>query len=148
MHRLVTPLLPLAVLVSGGLFVSDASSSTSPGTDFQAGYAGDVGCISQTNYGAIYNHCATAREVVAAVEVQPGWHPTYVSIYGNSSWCHTVTTDGNGNAPHIGPDVWTTAGPDSWQTLNTGNRYVWAGTALVVRCGLEPGGQISLFNVH
>lgn len=146
MHRLATRLLPLVTLISGGLLVSDARSASNPGSDFKSGYAGDVGCISQINYGAIYNHCATAREVVATITVEPGWHPTSVTIYGNSTWCHTVTTNTVGNAAHIGTEVWTTAGPDSWQTLNTGNRYVWAGYALVFRCSLEPGGQIGIFN--
>ncbi|RKG89749.1 hypothetical protein D7V97_42395 [Corallococcus sp. CA053C] len=119
-----------------------------PGSAFKASFAGDVSCLNVQSYSAMRNDCTTARLVTATVPMWTvGWHPTSVSIYGNNSWCETTTVNGVGNGANLGATTYTLAGPLSWQTLNTGDRYVWEDSAIVFRCNLQPGGVIGGFSI-
>ncbi|MGC4070353.1 MAG: hypothetical protein QM784_37955 [Polyangiaceae bacterium] len=128
---------------------SDAFSLVGPGVAMHTSFGSQQGCVSRSSYGGIVNNCSYAVEVSGTLDVtQNAWHPTSVSIYGNSSWCQTVTINGVGNGAHVGAQVWTSAGPKSWQTLDLGSRYVWADMGLVFWCGLEPGGVIGNFRAY
>jgi hypothetical protein len=135
-----TALALAAVMSLGGNAVSGVNG---PGVDFKAAFPSDASCIQISSYAGVINTCTTARFVIATLPITAeGWHPTSVSLYGSNSWCQVVSTNGVGNGAYIGPTVWTTAGPQTWQTLNTGNQYVWAWSPLVYRCVLEPNGMI------
>lgn len=138
-----------ALAVVGALAGNAISGVNGPGFDFKAVYPGDAACFQVSSFAALTNTCSTARLVQATLPItSEGWHPTSVSLFGSNSWCQTVSTNGVGNGAQVGPTVWTTAGPQTWQTLNTGDRYVWASTALTFRCVLEPGGVIGHFNAQ
>ncbi|MBN8469567.1 hypothetical protein JYJ95_23945 [Corallococcus exiguus] len=119
-----------------------------PGIAFKAAYAGDTSCFNVHSYSGIRNDCTTARTVIVSVPMWTvGNHPTAVSIYGNNSWCDTTTVNGVGNGANLGATTYTVAGPMTWQTLNTGTRYVWEDTAIVFTCGLQAGGIIGAFSI-
>jgi hypothetical protein len=141
----------LAILTVGALAGSAISGVNGPGVDFKAAYPADDACfqLSGSSYAGITNTCSTARLIVATLPItNEGWHPTSVSLFGSNSWCQTVSTNGVGNGAHVGPATWTTAGPQTWQTLNTGDRYVWSWSPLAFRCVLEPGGVIGSFSAQ
>jgi hypothetical protein len=142
--RLATCLIPV---LAGTLGIStDARSATNgAGVVLKAYYPGDASCFSAWSYGGIANNCASARWVSTSLPVPWGFHGTSVSIYGSSSYCHTVSTNGVGNGANVGADTWTVAGPKTWQTLNTGIRYVWDWSPVVFECLLESGGVIGSF---
>ncbi|CAM4309993.1 hypothetical protein G4177_05135 [Corallococcus sp. ZKHCc1 1396] len=119
-----------------------------PGYAFKAYYAGDTGCFNPNSWSSIRNDCTTTRTLIASVPMWAvGNHPTTVQIYGNNSWCQSLTVNGVGNAGQVGPVVYTVAGPMAWQTLNTGTRYVWEDYAIAIHCGLQPGGVIGGFTI-
>ena len=135
-----------SIAVVGALAGSATSGVNGPGFDFKTVYPGDAGCFQVSSFAGLTNTCSTARLIQATLPItSEGWHPTSVSLYGSNSWCQTVSTNGVGNGAQVGPTVWTTAGPQTWQTLNTGDRYVWSWAALTYRCVLEPGGTIGAF---
>jgi hypothetical protein len=145
----ILALVPVIALGVFGTFIGDVPAAVNgPGIVFKAAFPEDAGCLSVSSYGGIVNNCATARWVKAALPISEGWHPTSVSIYGNSSMCYTVSTNGVGNGAHIGADTWTLAGPKAWQTLNTGDRYVWSWSPLLFSCLLESGGTIGSFSAQ
>ena len=150
MRRIRSGSILFVVLAAFGMAVNDAqSSSNAPGIVLKAAFASDAGCLSRTTYADIRNNCSYAVEVAGFLPIlSEGWYPTKVVLYGNSSWCQSVSTNGVGNGAHIGAVVWTTAGPDSWQVLNLGDRYVWSWAALTFRCGLEPGGHIGEYGTN
>ncbi|AFE03912.1 hypothetical protein COCOR_01176 [Corallococcus coralloides DSM 2259] len=119
-----------------------------PGAAFKAAYASDASCFNVSSYSALVNNCTTTRLAIATVPMwTAGYHPTTVQIYGNNSWCETTTVNGVGNGAHLGTATYTVAGPMAWQTLNTGDRYVWEDFAIVFRCGLQSGGVIGGFTI-
>jgi hypothetical protein len=113
--------------------------------DVQGLLRSDQGCFSASSYGGIVNNCNDARWISTSLAVPSGWNSTSVSIFGNNSMCMTVSTNGVGNGAHVGADTWTLGGPKTWQTLNTGNRFVWDWSPVVFRCLLEGGGVIGSF---
>jgi hypothetical protein len=136
-----------ALAAVGSLAGSAFSQVNGPGIDFKAVYPGDAACFQVNSYGGIINTCTTARLIQASLPItSEGWHSTSVSLYGSNSWCQTVSTNGVGNGAHVGALTWTTAGPQTWQTLNTGDRYVWYWAPLAFRCVLEPNGVIGSFS--
>ena len=141
----LTPVLlgALAGVVSAPMTAESATNGA--GVALKAYYSSDDSCFSGYSFAGIINNCTTARWVATTLPVPAGWHSTSVSLFGNSSFCHSVSTNGVGNGANVGPDVWTTAGPKSWQTLNTGDRYVWDWSPVVFRCLLESGGIIGSF---
>jgi hypothetical protein len=143
-NRIASYLIPVIAAATLGVAVEDAHSGINgPGVVLKAAFPGDAGCLARHSYGGLINNCGYAVEVVGFLPViSEGWHPTSVSLFGNNSWCMSVTTNGVGNGANIGPDIWTSAGPKTWHTLNTGDRFVWSWAALTYRCGLEPGGII------
>lgn len=149
MSRIASVLVPLVAAVGLTAVVDDAHSGINgPGQSMRAAFGGDTGCLARfTGYADLINNCPYAVEISGALPVTfEGWHPTSISLFGNNSWCQSVTTNGVGNGAHIGPATWTTAGPKTWQTLNLGDRYVWAWAALDFRCVLEPGGVIGEYS--
>jgi hypothetical protein len=147
---IVSRLLPVAaVAVLGGFAGSAGAAVNGPGIHFKAAFASDASCFSRysPSFAGLINNCASSREIIATLPLtQVGWHPTSVSIYGNNSWCQSLSTNGVGNAAQVGPEVWTTAGPMNWQTLNLGDRYNWGWSPLVYRCWLQSGGIIGSFS--
>ena len=144
--RIASRLVPVLALVGGLGFAMDAhSAANGAGLTFKAYYPSDAGCFSSSSYGAIVNNCPDARWLSTSLPVPGGWHGTNVSIYGNGSMCQTVSTNGVGNGANIGAETWTVAGPKTWQTLNTGDRYVWDSSPVVFRCLLESGGVVGSF---
>jgi hypothetical protein len=144
MNRIMKYLVPVMTVVALGVAARDAHSGiNAPGIVLKAAFASDAGCLSRSTYADIVNNCSYAVEVEGFLPVlAEGWHNTSISLFANNTWCLTVSTNGVGNGANIGATVWTTAGPRTWQTLNLGDRYVWAWAALAYRCGLEPGGVI------
>jgi hypothetical protein len=130
-------------VVGLGLVSGAAVAAAIPGVTFKASSGGDTGCLNRHSYGGIRNDCTYSVEVVGSVVVPEGWHATSINVYGNNSWCQSVSTGGNANsASTVGDATWTLAGPDAWNTLNTGDRYVYWNSTLVFRCSLESGGII------
>jgi len=126
-----------------------AGAAAIPGATFQAAQGGNAGCLNRHSYGGIRNDCSYSVEVVNSIVVPDGWRQTSVNIYGNNSWCQSVGTGGNANSSSTpGPIVWTLAGPDAWNTLNTGDRPVSWNTPLVFTCMLESGGIIGSAIAH
>jgi hypothetical protein len=135
----------LAVVMAGP---AHAAWEGYPGIHFKGANPGDADCIVRHSYSGVRNDCPTARTVVATVPVTAvGWYNTTVSVYGNNSWCRTTTVNGVGNGAHLGSATWTVAGPMTWQTLNTGSRYVWQDMSIVFDCELQSGGVIGGFNL-
>ncbi|MBN9688030.1 MULTISPECIES: hypothetical protein [unclassified Corallococcus] len=119
-----------------------------PGAAFKAAYAADAACFNVSSFSALVNNCSTLREAIATVPMWTvGYHPTTVQIYGNNSWCESTTVNGVGNGAHLGAITYTLAGPMQWQTLNTGDRYVWEDYAIVIRCGVQSGGALGGFTI-
>lgn len=148
MSRITSYLVPVITVVTLGLAANDAHSGiNAPGIVLKAAQAENAGCLSRyTGYADIRNNCSYAVEVEGSLPVlTQAWHNTSISIFSSNSWCQSVTTNGVGNGFDVGAITWTTAGPQTWQTLNLGDRYVWAQLALVYRCILEPGGVIGEF---
>jgi hypothetical protein len=124
----------------------DAEAATNgAGVALRAYFPGDESCFSGASYGAVVNNCTTARWLLTSLPVPTGWHTTNVSMFGSNSLCRTVSTNGVGNGANVGPDTWTVAGPQTWQTLATGDRFVWDSSPVVFECLLEPGGIIGSF---
>ena len=139
----------LAGLATLGVQDSTQASEGLPGLSMKAASAADAGCFSRNpgNYASIQNNCATAREIQGFVQLPSGGtYNTRISIFGNNSWCQTVTINGVGNGAQVGPATWTTAGPQSWQTLNLGARFIWTDMSISFRCVREPTGIIGNFN--
>lgn len=142
--RIAACLIP--VLVGGLAIATDAHAETNgAGLTFRAYFPSDESCFSATSYGAIVNTCTTARWMSASLPVPSGWHDTNVSIFGDNSMCQTVSTNGVGNGADVGAQTWTTAGPQTWQLLDLGSRFVWDTTPVVFRCLLEPSGIVGSF---
>ncbi|RKH56151.1 hypothetical protein [Corallococcus aberystwythensis] len=119
-----------------------------PGAAFKAAYASDAACFSVYSFSALTNTCTTHRLAIATVPMWTvGYHPTTVQIYGNNSSCETTTVNGVGNGANLGAPTYTVAGPMTWQTLNTGDRYVWEDFAIVFRCNLQPNGILGGFTI-
>jgi hypothetical protein len=139
-------------MLMGGLLLASAapaSATTLPGTVLKAAFAGDNGCINIRSYGGIGNDCTYPVLLVGTVPAsENAWHPTNVSIFGDNSSCQTVTINGVGNGAQVGNVVFTTAGPQTWQTLDLGSRFVWPSSGIVFRCNLEPKGEIGLFTAQ
>lgn len=144
LNRTAKYLVPVAVLTTLGIAANDAHSGVNgPGIVLKAAFPGDAGCLSRTTFADIRNNCSYPVEVAGFLPVlSEGWHNTSISLFGSNSWCQSVTTNGVGNGANVGAVTWTTAGPQTWQALNLGDRFVWASAALDYRCGLEPGGVI------
>lgn len=127
-------------------FSPDAQSATNgAGLTLRAYFPSDAGCFSASSYGGISNNCPDQRWLSVSLPVPSGWHTTNVSIFGNNSMCQTVSTNGVGNGANVGAETWTLAGPRTWQTLATGDRFVWDWSPVVFRCLLEGGGVIGSF---
>jgi hypothetical protein len=144
-------LIPAATVLALGMIGEEAhSSSNAPGSELHAAQGGNAGCLSRhTGYADVRNNCAFAVEVEGFLPIlAEGWYPTRLVLFANNSWCQSVTTNGVGNGAHIGPATWTTAGPQTWQVLNLGDRFVWAPSALAFRCVLEPGGVIGEYGTN
>src|ERR1041384_5560006 len=138
-------LIPVLAAVGLAVVADDAHSTVNPGISMKAAFTGDAGCLSRfTGYADLINNCGYAVEIAGWLPVATeGWHPTSISLFTNNSWCQSVSTNGVGNGAQVGAVTWVTAGPRSWQTLNLGDRYVWAGLAF--RCVLEPGGVVGAY---
>jgi hypothetical protein len=150
MNRISTRILSLTLPVFAIMMPAvSARANTSPGAMFKAAYASQASCINVSSYGQLVNNCSYSVLVEGSVPVtENAWHATSVSIAGNNSWCQTVTINGVGNGANVGNQVWTSAGPVTWQTLDTGARYVWSTMGVAFRCGLEPNGAIGLFTAN
>lgn len=133
------------------LVANQALAVTGPGATMKNSFPQDNSCLSTSSYGGIINNCSYSIQVVGTLQLSPGSHPTSVRIYGNNSWCQTVSINGVGNGASIGSQVYTTSGPKDWNTLNLGNLYVYDGpdgnseTGTLFRCSLETGGIIGNF---
>jgi len=150
MHRIISKFAPCVAIGAFAMLTAKDGfcTLTGPGVTMNAYYASDVGCFNGQSYGAITNNCSTSRWVVGTLDVsQNVYHATSVYVYGSSTMCHSVQINGVGNGADVGPDTWTTAGPKTWQNLNTGSRYAFSGTGLLFRCLLEPGGIIGRISV-
>jgi hypothetical protein len=112
----------------------------------KAYYATDAACFSSFNYGAVINTCPTARWLSTSLSVPAGWHSTSVSIFGNNSYCHTATTNNVGMPYSIGPDVGTLTASRDWNSLDTGDRFVYDWSPVVFECLLESNGVIGSFS--
>ncbi len=145
MNKTICTVVPAVALAAMALLGAEAqSANNSPGIAFKAAFHDHAGCLSRSSgFGNLVNNCTYAVEVLAVLNVPAeGWYSTKVSLFGSNSWCQSVTTNGVGNGAQVGPATWTTAGPQTWQTLNLGDRYVWNWAALTYRCNLEPSGVI------
>ncbi len=139
----------VAIAMIGALAGTAISGVNGPGFGFKAASPGDAACFQAFSWTGITNTCSTARVVVATLPItSEGWHPTSVSVRGSNSWCQSVVTNDVGNAAQTGAVTWTTAGPPTWQLLNTGDRYVWSWSSLTFRCLLEPGGVLGAFKAQ
>lgn len=133
------------------LVANQALAVTGPGATMKNSFPQDNSCLSTSSYGGIINNCSYSIQVVGTLQLSPGSHATSVRIYGNNSWCQTVSINGVGNGASIGSEVYTTSGPKDWNTLNLGNLYVYDGpdgnseTGTLFRCSLETGGIIGNF---
>jgi hypothetical protein len=126
---------------------TDAHSATNgAGLIMKAYYATDAACFSSFNYGAVINTCPTARWLSTSLSVPAGWHSTSVSIFGNNSYCHTATTNNVGMPYSIGPDVGTLTASRDWNSLDTGDRFVYDWSPVVFECLLESNGVIGSFS--
>ena len=143
--------IAIAIALAAGIATVGSSHSASAdevkstGLEFKAAYASQASCLSRSgsSYAGVQNTCSYRVEVVAWIPiVTAGWKDTSVFVFGNNTWCQTVATNDVGNGANIGSTVWTTAGPETWQSLNTGSRYVWSWSPLLVRCGLDAGETI------
>ena len=144
-HMLSLTLPVLSVLLPA----VSAHATTSPGAMFKAASASDAACVNVSSYGQLSNNCNRAVLIEGSVPAtENAWHPTSVSIAGNNSWCQTVTINAVGNGAQVGNQVWTTSGPVTWQTLDTGSRFVWSTMGIAFRCGLEPNGSIGIFTAN
>lgn len=134
------------------LVAGQALAVTGPGATMKNSFPSDNSCLSTSSYGGIANNCTYSVQVVGTLQLSAGYHPTLVSILGNNSWCQTVSTNNVGNSSYLGPQVYTAAGPKTWQVLNLGNLYVynWSSdqSGTIFRCGLEPGGVIGSFTAN
>lgn len=151
MSRISRFLIPTATALTLGLTGNAAhSSSNAPGIVLKAASGGNAGCLSRyTGYADIRNNCGSAVEVEGFLPIlSEGWYPTRIVLFGSNSWCQSVSINGVGNGAQVGAVTWTTAGPQTWQTLNLGDRFVWAWAALAFRCSLEPGGVIGEFGTN
>ncbi len=138
-----------SILMSGMLTGSAIADESKPGVAFKAAHSADASCINTVSYGAIINDCTTSRMVVATLpNMSLGNHPTSVAVFGSNTWCQSVTTDSRGNGLHIGALTWTIAGPQTWQTLDTGDRTSLGWSPLTFRCRLEPGGMIGMLRAQ
>jgi hypothetical protein len=136
----------LAALVGVASSPITAESATNgAGVVMKPLYPGDTNCFSVNSYSGIVNSCASARWISTTLPVPGGWHTTNVSVYGNNTMCHTISTNGVGNGANLGADTWTLAGPKTWQTLATGDRFVWDWSPVLFECLLESGGVIGSF---
>jgi hypothetical protein len=133
----------LAVACAAAFLATTASATAIPGLTFDTSSGSQTGCLNRHSFGGIRNDCTYAVEVSGSMIVPQGWRNTSINVFGNNSWCYAVSTGGNSNsASPPGPTVWTLAGPDTWNNLNTGSIYVYWNSTLVFTCGLEPGGVI------
>lgn len=149
--RIATSLTPVLVAALAGVAstpMTAESATNGAGIALKAFYPSDAGCFSGYSYAGVVNNCSTARWISTTLPVPAGWHGTSVSVYGNGSMCHTISTNGVGNGANLGPDTWTLAGPKTWQTLNTGDRYVWDWSPVLFECLLESGGIIGSFTAQ
>jgi hypothetical protein len=121
------------------------SATNGGGVALKALYPGDASCFSGYSFAGVINNCTTARWISTTLPVPTGWHGTNVTVYGNGTMCHTISTNGVGNGANLGADIWTLAGPKNWQTLNTGDRYVWDWSPVLFECLLESGGIVGGF---
>jgi hypothetical protein len=136
----------LVAVCAGVLAVSAQAAWNGSGSQMKAFYPSDAGCIRTNSYAAVINTCSYAVYVNATLPVaSEGWYNTSVSLFGSNSWCQSVSTNGVGNGANIGANTWTVAGPQTWQTLNTGSRYVWSWSPVLFWCLLEPTGQVGSF---
>ncbi|WP_164013881.1 hypothetical protein [Pyxidicoccus trucidator] len=137
------------MVASLGLFAASAGAAVNgAGFDFRAMNPADAGCLVRSSFGGVVNNCSTSKEVTASLSVTTtGVHPTSISMFGSNSWCQSVSTNGVGNGANVGAFTWTVAGPQTWQTLNTGDRTVWSWSPVVFRCSLEAGGIIGSYTV-
>jgi hypothetical protein len=146
MTRALALSLPALALT---LSAAPAHAYTLPGVTLKAAFAGDNGCVNVSSYGGVVNNCDHAVQLQASIPASDNnWHPTSVAIFGNNSWCQTVTINAVGNGAQVGNTVYTSAGPANWQTLDLGSRFVWPNTGITFRCGLEPNGQIGNFTAQ
>jgi hypothetical protein len=148
LKRVATCLIPVLV----GAFVGVASTpmeaqsaTNGGGLLLHAYFPSDAGCFTTSSYGGIVNNCPSARWLSTSLSVPSGWHTTSVSIFGSNSMCLTVSTNGVGNGANVGANTWTVAGPQTWQTLSTGDRFVWDWSPVVFECLLESGGVVGSF---
>lgn len=145
-HILSRTLRALAIAGVAVLVTNADAAWNGSGSQMKAYYPSDAGCVRTNSFAGIINTCSYSVYVNATLPVQPeAWHATSVSIYGSNSWCQTVSTNGVGNGANLGSETWTVAGPQTWQTLNTGSRYVWSWSPLLFWCYLEPGGSVGSF---
>ncbi|MEM9490319.1 MAG: hypothetical protein AAGC55_14330 [Myxococcota bacterium] len=139
---LATLLIAGTALLAGSVSAL-AGDMTAPGVEFKAAYGSSQDCLSVLSYGGIQNTCSYRVTVVAWAPVaSTGNYGTEVQVYGNNTWCQSMTINGVGNASHLGSQVWTSAGPDAWKVLNTGTRYQWDDMGILFRCGLDAGERI------
>jgi len=137
---LVSMLTGAITLVAG-----QALAVSGPGATMKNANSKDNSCLSASNYGAITNYCSYPVTVIGSLPVSEGLYSTSVSLFGNNSSCNTQSTNVFGNSYSLGSDVFTQAGPQHWETLNLGNRYVLYNTTLIYSCNLESGGIIGNF---
>jgi len=130
------------------LVANQALAVTGPGATMKNSFPQDNSCLSTSSYGGIVNNCTYSVQVVGTLELSTGSHATSISIYGNNSWCQTDSINGVGNADFVGSQVYTTSGPQVWQTLNLGNLYVYDLEGAIFRCSLEAGGIIGNFTAQ
>lgn len=144
--------LTLALVPVVGLLASPALAVTGPGAVMKNSFPADNSCLSTLSYGGIINNCTHSVAVVGTLQLPAGYHATSISIYGDNSWCQTVSVNGVGNGAYFPNNnqspVYTTAGPKTWQVLNLGNLYVANSTGTIFRCQLEAGGAIGNFTAQ
>lgn len=139
-----------ALALAGALLATAAGAAwNGSGSQMKAYYPNESDCLVTNSYAGIINNCTYSVYVNATLAVNTEtWHATSVSMYGSNSWCQTVSTNGVGNGANLGATTWTVAGPKTWQTLNTGSRYVWSWSPVLFWCLLEPGGVIGSFTAN
>jgi hypothetical protein len=144
----------LFAIVAACVLAGDASANVNaPGLAFHGAYPWDEACLhrSSASFGSVRNVCSTNVMVVAWLPVTtPGWYSTSVYAHGaGATWCASYTLDWlNGNVMHMGEMTWHSPGPMAWQSLDTGDRYVWSNTPLMFRCLIEPDGHLGAFHAN
>jgi hypothetical protein len=134
-HRLFVALVVVGALVSVDMGAAANVSSTSV---FRAYNTSQQQYLA---YGGELNTFSSSVDIVGQIPYQNG-NPVVVSgNFSNLTYCYAAVTNGVGNSYWRGPTQAGQTGTITNQSLSLGTPPLVAGTALVVHCVLESGGQ-------